>query len=205
MPQGLQAVLALVVLLPGFVSARIVRMMCARSQQTELERVIEALIFSFFTYVVYVFLWGTSLPIEWHPAIVSVPISLNVSVFRWRLASLAVIAIVLGFGWGYIKGRDILLHLLRRLGVTQRSSRESVWLDVFMNFGGTVQVGLGDGRTVVGWLKQYAETSEERTLFLERAYWVLEDFSSVDVPGDGMILLTEKSEIKYVMFLDKGK
>jgi hypothetical protein len=167
MPQGLQAVLALVVLLPGFVSARIVRMMCARSQQTELERVIEALIFSFFTYVVYVFFWGTSLPIEWHPSSVETPVSLNISLFRWRLASLAAIAVMLGFGWGYLRGRDILLRLLRRLKVTQRSSRESVWLDVFMNFGGTVQVGLGDGRSVVGWLKQYAETGEERSLFLE--------------------------------------
>lgn len=205
MPQGLQALVALLVLLPGFVSARIVRMMSAKTQQTELERVIEALIFSFFTYVFYIALFGASLPLDWSSTAVNGSQHFDVSVNRWHLLCLAGIAILLGFGWGYVKGHDLLLKRLRRWKLTQRSSRESVWTDVFMNFGGTVQVGLGDGRSVIGWLKQYAESGDERALFLEKAIWVGEDADSVKVPGDGLLLLTEKSEIKYVMFLDEGQ
>ena len=104
-----------------------------------------------------------------------------------------------------MRGHDLLLKQLRRFGLTQRSSRESVWIDVFLNFRGNVQVGLGDGRSVVGWLEQYAEAGDERTLFLARAAWVREDGATTEVPGDGMMLLTEKSEIKYVMFLDEGQ
>ena len=180
-------------------------MMSAKTQQTELERIIEALIFSFFTYVCYVTLFGASLPFDWYSITVGGSQHYSVSVYRWRLLSLAGIAIVLGFAWGYVKGYDLLLKRLRKWKLTQRSSRESVWTDVFMNFGGTVQVGLGDGRSVIGWLKQYAESGDERTLFLERATWVGDDTDPVDVPGDGLLLLTEKSEIKYVMFLDEGQ
>jgi Family of unknown function (DUF6338) len=193
------------VLLPGFVSARIVRMMSAKTQQTELERVIEALIFSFFTYVFYVAVFGAFLPFDWSPVAANGSPHYNVTFYRWHLLSLAGIAILIGFGWGYIKGHDLLLRRLRSWKLTQRSSRESVWTDVFMNYGGTVQVGLGDGRSVIGWLKQYAESGDERTLFLERAIWVGESAEEVDVPGDGLLLLTEKSEIKYVMFLDEGQ
>ena len=180
-------------------------MLSAKTQQTELERIIEALIFSFFTYVLYIFLFGSSLPVEWVAATGGGTTPYLISVHRWRVLFLSAIAILLGFGWGYVKGHDLLLRLLRHWKITQRSSRESVWTDVFLSFGGTVQVGLGDGRSVVGWLKQYAEAGDERTLFLEKAAWVVEGVEPVAVPGDGRILLTEKSEIKYVMFIDKGE
>ena len=173
--------------------------MSAKTQQTELERVIEALIFSFFNYVFYVAVFGASLPFDWSSTAAGGSQHYNVSVYRWHLLSLTGIAILLGFGWGYIKGHDLLLKRLRKWKLTQRSSRESVWTDVFMNYGGTVQVGLGDGRSVLGWLKQYAESGDERALFLEKAIWVGEDAEPVGV------LLTEKSEIKYVMFLDEGQ
>ena len=158
MLQGLQAVLALLVLLPGFLSARVVRMMSARSQQTELERIIEALISSFFTYIFFIFIFGSQLPIECSATAASNGATpYNFSVHRARLLSPVLIALLLGFVWGYIRGHDLLLKLLRKCGLTQHSSREFVWSDVFLNFRGNVQVGLGEGRSVVGWLEQYAE------------------------------------------------
>ncbi len=186
MPQGLQAVFALFILLPGFVSARIARMMSAKTQQTELERVIEALIFSFFTYVCYIAIFGALLPFEWS-ASTAAGQHYTLSVDRWRLLSLAFIAVVLGFAWGYVREHDLLLKYLRRWKLTRRSSNESVWTDVFLSVGGTVQVGLGDGRSVTGWLRQYAEAGDERTLFLERARWIVEDVDPIDVPGDGLL------------------
>ncbi len=205
MLQGLQAVLALLVLLPGFVSARVMRMMSARSQQTELERIIEALLFSFFTYICYFAIFGPKLPLEWSAGTINSVAPSNLAVHRSRLLSLVLIALVLGFGWGYVRGHDLLLKLLRRWRLTQRSSRESVWTDVVLNFRGNVHVGLGDGRSVIGWLEQYAESGEERTVFLAQAAWVEEVGATTEVPGAGLMLLTERSEIKDVMFLDKGQ
>jgi hypothetical protein len=192
-PQGLQALIALLILLPGFVSARIARALSAQAAQSELERVIEALIFSFFTYVIYIASFATSLPIEWQPSF---------QVHRWRVVSLAGMACVLGVLWGVVRSKDLALGLLRRWGLTERTSRESVWNDVFSNLDGAAQVGLHDGRNLIGWVGRYSDSGGERSLFLERAAWVQEDGSLVAVQGEG-ILLTDKAEIEYVMFLDE--
>ncbi len=194
MPQGLQTLVALLVLLPGFVSARIARSMSAQGQQSELERVIEALIFSFFTYVVYVALFGTSLPVEWLPTF---------QIHRWRVVFLALMACALGLIWGVVRSKDLALRLLREFGWTERTSRESVWNDVFSNLSGTAQVGLHDGRNLIGWIGRYSDSGGERSLFLEKASWVQEDGSTVEIDGKG-ILLTDKAEIEYVMFLNSG-
>ena len=191
MPQGLQTLVALLVLLPGFVSARIARAISAQAQQSELERVIEALIFSFFTYVVYIALFGTALPIEWAPSF---------EVHRWRVVFLAGMACVLGLIWGIVRSKDLALGFLRKWDLTERTSRESVWNDVFSSLQGTAQIGLHDGRNLIGWVGRYSDSGDERSLFLERASWVKDDGSLVPIDGEG-ILLTDKAEIEYVMFL----
>ena len=167
MPQGLQAVLALALLLPGFVSARIVRVMSQKTPQTELERVIEALILSFFTYLLYipfyVFTWKDGPPINWHVAAANGPGTYywsgqyyRLDLHGWRLLWIPAISIILGLVWGYAREKDLLLRCLRKLRMTERSSYESVWADVLQYIGGNVQVGLGDGRSIVGWLRQYS-------------------------------------------------
>ncbi len=192
MPQGLQALVALLVLLPGFVSAAIARSLSAQSQKSDLERVVEALIFSFFNYVFYVAIFGTSLPIEWLPSF---------QVHRWRVVLLALMACVLGLLWGIARSKDLVLKRLREWNLTERTSRQSVWNDVFISLEGSAQVGLRDGRNLIGRIGRYSDADGERSLFLEAAYWVAENDQLIAIPGKG-ILLTDKAEIEYVMFLD---
>lgn len=195
MPQGLQTLVALLVLLPGFVSARITRALSAQSQQSELERITEALIFSFINYVFYIACFGSSLPIEWAPTF---------QVHRWRVLFLFLTACGLGILWGVIRSKDLALRLLRTWGLTERTSRESIWNDVFSTLGGSAQIGLKDGRNLIGWIGRYSDSGGERSLFLESASWIDEDGLTIEIVGKG-ILLTEKSEIEYVMFLDDKK
>jgi uncharacterized membrane protein YjjB (DUF3815 family) len=54
MPPTLQALAALLVLLPGFLAAYILQALCVRRRQTELDKIVEALIFSFLIYFVSV-------------------------------------------------------------------------------------------------------------------------------------------------------
>ena len=194
MPQGLQTLVALLILLPGFVSARIARSLSAQTQQSELERVIEALIFSFFTYVIYIAVFGISLPIQWLPSF---------QVHRGHVIFLAVMACLLGLFWGFVRSKDLALGSLRWLGLTERTSRESVWNDVFSSIEGSAQVGFSDGRNLVGWIGRYSDSGGERSLFIEKASWVNEDGSTIKISGKG-ILLTDKAEIEYVMFLDES-
>jgi hypothetical protein len=192
MPQGLQTLVALLILLPGFVSAAIARALSAQSQKSDLERIIEALIFSFFNYVIYIVIFGTSLPIEWLPFF---------QVHRWRIAFLAFMACILGLSWGVVRSKDLVLKRLREWNLTERTSRQSVWNDVFVSLDGTAQVGLKDGRNLIGRIGRYSDADGERSLFLESAYWIAENDQLIPIPGRG-ILLTDKAEIEYVMFLD---
>jgi hypothetical protein len=191
-PQGLQTLVALLILLPGFVSARIARSLSAQGQQSDVERVIEALIFSFFNYVIYIMVFGASLPIEWLPSF---------QVHRWRVVFLALMACMLGVLWGVVRSKDWALRPLRAWKLTERTSREFIWNDVFSSLEGTAQVGLKDGRNLIGWIGRYSDSGGERSLFMESANWVQEDGSLVEIDGKG-ILLTDKAEIEYVMFLD---
>jgi uncharacterized membrane protein len=53
MPSTLLALQLLLILLPGFSAAYVVQALATRRQQSDLERVIEALVFSFIIYVCY--------------------------------------------------------------------------------------------------------------------------------------------------------
>jgi hypothetical protein len=64
MPQGLQAFAVLLVLLPGFLSSRIVQMLCARPKQRELDKIVEALLFSFVTYLLFAMTLRPELPLS---------------------------------------------------------------------------------------------------------------------------------------------
>ena len=201
MPQGIQALLALFILLPGFVSARIARNISAPSNQTDVERIIEALIFSFFIYVLYLLLFGGTLPVDWSTTPDN-PLHYSIHVYQGRLAFLSVTPVLWGVLWGALRYHDAILSLLRRCRITDRTNDVSVWNGTLRALSGSVQVGLSDGREIVGWLQRYSDLGEERSLFLEQAAWVGEDGSRIALSGPG-ILLTDKSEIRYIMFLDE--
>ncbi len=201
MPQGLQAVLALLVLLPGFVSARISRSLSAPSSQSDIERIIDALIFSFFIYIAYLFVFGGTLPLLWSatPDAGHVP-NYALRVSYGRLTFLCLTPVLFGLAWGSLQHRDAILAPMRRCKLTDRTNDVSVWNGALKEHGGSVQVGLADGREVVGWLQQYSDCEDERSLFLARVAWVNEDGSRTMVPGPGL-LITDKAEIRFIMFL----
>jgi hypothetical protein len=208
MPQGFQALCVLLILLPGFLSAAAARLLSAREKQSDFEKVVEALIFSFVTYAFYLIVFNRVVPVD-----IAVAADKNgvahysiAAVHRWQILFLLVVPLLEGFIWASVQNRDLLMTALRRFGLTERTSRESVWNDVFITLGGTVQVGLDDGRMIVGLVERYSDSDGERSLFLKNAAWVdqAEDTQLISIPGAG-ILITEVSKIKFVMFLDPGK
>lgn len=200
MPQGMQALAVLLVLLPGFFSAKIVQTLCVRSKQSELDKVVEALLFSLFTYILFALTLGVELPLSWSARMDQGGTHYSLELHRGRLALLILYSLILGFAWGWVINHDALLKWLRRLGFTQRSSRVSVWSDIFHILGGTVQIGLKDGRMAEGWLRCYSDEAEDAALFLESASWIDENGKIYPVDGPG-ILFTKESEIQFVIFL----
>jgi hypothetical protein len=201
---GFQAVAILFILLPGFLAARIFQSLFVRPDQTEGDKVVDALLFSFLIYLAYVLSFGSSLPVSIQIVSDNGGQSLSFHLLPMRLFVLAAYALVFGLIMGYLCTNDISGKILRRLRLTQRTTRSSVWSDIFHELTGVVQVELADGRQLMGWLKCYSDEPKNASLFLERAAWINDDTSLVPISGPG-ILLTEQSGIKHVMFLDAGR
>lgn len=69
MPEKLEALGVFLVLLPGFRSAYVVQQLCLRRKQSELDKVVEALLFSFLLFLITLPLFGYVLPVSWHPVV----------------------------------------------------------------------------------------------------------------------------------------
>jgi len=204
MPEKPEALGVLLVLLPGFACAYIVQFLAVRRKQTELDKVVEALLFSLGLYLVTLPFFGRTLPIGWQSPTPTRPNVDQVTVDYNHLGLLAGLAIVLAVLYAANINHDWLMKLFRWMRVTERTARSTIWNDVFHEVGGFVQVGISDGRSLIGWLSQHSDEAAEPSIFLEDAAWIVKDDkgeqSEVPIVGPG-ILLTATSGIEYVIFL----
>jgi hypothetical protein len=87
-----------------------------------------------------------------------------------------------------------------------RRTGHSIWKDAFQDIPSFfVLVQLSGDRSINGFLRDYSYEQEDMSLFLEYAAWIVDEEgtqSQIDGPG---ILLTKKSGIESVIFLNTGK
>jgi hypothetical protein len=194
-----QALKVLYLLLPGFVTARIVQSLTVRKSQTELDKIIEALFFSFLIYVIFSF---TESQLKWIPGS--------------EIVQLFFLTLVTGVVWSILIHKDYLLRLVRRLKWTKKTSGASVWSDVFNEPPKPILIEFTDGRRIIGMPDQFSETPEEGTLFLKKAKWIIgeNDKATLRTPGllieeKGLkikstgILITKEFPIRSITFLER--
>lgn len=206
MPATTEALGVLLLLLPGFSCAFLVQRLAVRPKQTELDKVIEALLFSFLLYLIASPFFGYSLPLRWRRIS---PDGVEQYVFQlnWQyLAVLAALALATGILYSANLNHDWLLRLLRKCRVTQRTARNSIWIDAFQDIPSSfVLVQLSGDRAVIGYLRYYSDEQDDASLFLEDAAWIIDDEgtqSPIDGPG---ILITKQAGIESISFLNTGK
>ncbi len=202
MPATLLALQIILILLPGFSAAYVVQALATRRAQSDFERVIEAVVFSFIIYVSYIPLNHGNLPFEiikdqsgktedtvsWHP-----------TQLIW-LAAVTAIFTLLAVIYIRFDGNRI----FRAIGLTERTTRNSIWNDILEHEAidnQPVQVELADGKNVLGVLLYYSDASDDDSVYLTQASWVDKDGNSVEIPGPG-ILLTKNSGIRSVSLLN---
>jgi hypothetical protein len=208
MPDKLEALGALLILLPGFACAYIVQFLAVRRKQSELDKIIEALLFSLILYLLTLPFFGYTLPLSWRPVAPQHSSEYQIIVNWKHLAWLAGSAIVLAVLYSANINRDWIMSLFRWMRVTERTARKTIWNDAFQEIGGMVQVGISGDRKILGWLRYYSDEDEDCSLFLETASWVKDgdEGEEIEKPIDGPgILLTKESGIEYVMFLNWSK
>jgi hypothetical protein len=194
----LEAVTVLIVLLPGFLAAKLEQKLTVKSGRTELDKIVDALLYSFLIYVLYSLL-TKSFPLDFRDTVTAQGHDYTIVTNAPLLAALVAIAVGLAILKSYAVNKDLFGKIFRWLRISQRSWRASTWSDVFHTYGEAVQVQLTDGRSIMGWLKHYSDDAEEGCIFLERAAWVADD-ALIEIDGPG-ILLSKKSEISSISFL----
>jgi hypothetical protein len=202
MPATLLALQVFLILLPGFSAAYIVQALATRRSQSDLERVIEALVFSFVIYVCFVALNSGKLPFHLAPDLYSK----DQTTVIWEPAQLgwlaAVTALFALLAVAYVRFDGN--RLFQWIRLTERTTRNSIWNDVFESEaikGQPLQVELGDGRSVLGNLHYYSDAAEDASIYLTTASWVDANGNPIPIPGSG-ILLTKNSGIRSVSLLD---
>src|SRR5664279_2705881 len=201
MPTTAASLQILLILLPGFAAAYFVQLLAVRAKQTDLEKVIEALLYSF---LIYAFLRGAEAPFHLVHSAAGDEIQVQ------RLNLLLVAALTGGYALLMILyvNKDG-ARLFRWTGLTERTSRNSIWNDTFQDVqqtvdpsaGTIVQVEMEDGRSVMGVLHYYSDAADECSLFLRQAQWVGEEDEVIPVDGPG-VLLTQNAKITSISFLN---
>jgi hypothetical protein len=205
MPDKVEALGVLLVLLPGFACAYIVQFLAVRPKQSELDKVIEALLFSLILYLFTLPFFGYTFPLGWGPLDAQHPNTYQI-IINWKhLAWLTGVSVVFAVVYSANINQDWAMSVLRRIRVTERTARKTIWNDAFQEVGGMVQVGLSGDRRILGWLRYYSDEAKDSSLFLEEASWLMKEAdgteSELAIEGPG-ILLTRNSGIEYVMFLN---
>lgn len=203
MPTSLIALQIFLILLPGFAAAYIVQQLATRRSQSDLERIIEALLFSFVIYVCFIAVNRGQLPFH-----VQKGTGGNGDSVVWDPARLGILAAIT-FGFAFFAvvyiNRDW-NRLFRKLHITERTTRNSIWTDIFESEAGeeqVVQIELSGGRSVLGVLLYYSDDPGESSLFVAQAAWVTSEGKKIPIPGQG-ILLTKESGIRSISLLEPG-
>jgi hypothetical protein len=189
-----QALQILVFLIPGFTVSAILHSFIVRQEKKEIGKVVEALFFSLLVYSFYSLFFDRS-PISIETTNEIIDYTYNGKAF----ITLSLITIALPCILSLIVSNDLHMSLARYLKITKRTSRNSVWLDVFMNCKQHIIINFENGRRIYGWPSYYSDSPKEPYIFLADPYWIEgEEITKIDVDG---ILITSEQKIESIEVL----
>lgn len=203
-----EAMQILIFLIPGFISETILNIIVVRKDKSDLGKIVEALIFSLIIYVGFSLLVSKS------------PVSLTVvseskdgasSTFTLHNSGvqylwLLLFSVILPLAMGCLVTNDLHMKLLRRLHITGKSARESVWLDLFLNNKRSIIVNLEDGRRITGFPEYYSDDPGSQYIYLYKPAWIVYNNDKkideiIEMNGIDGILITPQQKIESIMFI----
>ncbi len=194
----------LMLLIPGLISGSIYALLLRRSKDniSALERIIESLVF---TFLIYVFV---SLTYKWEPLAQTVKVGEDItyklsSNSNLILLTLAYMVLIPSL-WGAVVHYDLHMKLFRFLKLTDRTSRDTAWDDVFIDEKKRyITIHLKDERRIAGWPTYYSNNKEEGFIYLTKADWITDDNEYIATDSHG--LLINKENIDLIEFMYRKK
>jgi len=191
---------------PGLIASAVLNVARPRGSADGLQRLIEAILFTVtIAAIVPLLLSIVDLQTVLQPLTLETE-RLSVRPGGWPTFALStVLAVLLPLPIAAILSRDRHMRLLRWLRISDRSSRESTWSQVFGEQGDRfVVVHLNDGRRLQGYPMYYSETQEEGVLYLDQPAWIVDDIENeneqIAVETDQHGVLIHRTEFQLVEF-----
>ncbi len=228
-PSSLSAFYILLILLPGFVTLFVERTLAYQRQDQGVILVAKALLYAFINYVLFSLV---SRPLAAFDVETTEKGIQKLSITPDGKGALLLLAcsVLLGIIVGFLKSSDLHMIVARKIKLTKRSSRNSIWLDIFHDkyrkksrliescnrclkklnlekqkktYGSHVIVYLKDGRSIYGWPEYYADDfTDGPTIFLTSAEWLQDDRTkNIEIPYPGILVMG--SQIDFIQFYMK--
>lgn len=188
----------LLLLFPGLLSSRIMQVFRRRQSHDHVDMLFDVLIFSFLTFIIVDAIYS------WQPII---------SVIKNKDDSLTYVAssdyiaivltiitsVVLPLIVGAIVHHDLHMRSLRKMRLTNRTSRETAWDDVFTSLDRFVTVHFKNGKRLAGWPMYYSNTPDEGYLYIYDAAWISDQNDYLETCSHGV--LVNKEEVEFIEFM----
>lgn len=179
-------------LLPGFLVAWLFYSLTSHQKPAQLERIIQALIFT---------LLVNGLVILEREALLK--IGTHVRIGNWdkdaELILSILTAIAFGFLAAYVTNTDILHKWLRQKHISKQSSHPSEWCTTFSREAKYVALELKDGRRLYGWPQIWPSNFEKGHIYITEPSWIHGE-SPVELSGNDGILVSV-TDVLHVEFV----
>jgi len=184
-------------LIPGLFSSLIIDTIVVRKELTNISRIIEALIFTFLIYVILNLI--TNIELFATLKLIDGEISLKFTNDKIFLLSLIILTLVLPILIGKVLHSDLHMSILRTLKITDKTSRDTTWQDVFIEQKRNIVIHLKDERRIVGWPMYYSNLPENGFVYLWNPSWI--DFENKYIECNTHGILIKSDDIYFVEFL----
>ncbi len=202
-----EALNLLLLFLPGAISSAVLTTALRRRTPEPLRHLLEAIAF---TLVATTVLALAGALVGRTPVLPPIALEAGRLVVRdggtMTLVALVALAVLLPLPVARVLSADLHMAVLRRLGVTSRTSRDSTWEDVFTEQGDRfVVLELADGRRLQGYPRYWSDDPAEGFVYLSRPAWLVrvedEDGARVDVRETGQHgLMIHRDELRWIEF-----
>ena len=191
----------LMLLMPGLISSNIFELLRRKSAVSNFEKITQSFIFTFLIYITVniTYKWEPLAQAVKSPNGITYQISTDISLILLTIAY----AIILPVIWGSIVHHDFHMKLLRFFELTDRTSRDTAWDDVFTNEKRFLTVHLNDERRITGWPLYYSNNEDEGFIYLSQSAWLSPDNEYVDTESHGILI--SKDKIDLIEFMNPPK
>lgn len=203
MPNSIQAIYVLIVLLPGFFVVALVELLTGNRENVPLRLIVRALALSFGVYVVYSYFVDSGvlpgLQVSLKPVISDEQQLMFLSVNWEGILALSGISLFVSVILSLAINKDW-MRIPRKLGLTRQSHEARPWDGAFRLSNRWVVIKLDSGEKLVGWPKRMSSRDTEHSLSLQDAHWIREDGTTSKIGADEFLIT---GDIEWVQLHNK--